>query len=333
MEELFRKYCRYLDQEQNELKDENPILLLRQKLKNHEIDFYDFLDSMYQWNKVPHILSKTLIHTGIEKVEITDNCVVYTTKRFGIKLVFDGRDRRGLPFELQSFGEYEKDEMMLFDLILNNQSTIFDIGANIGWYALNWSKQFPQSSIYAFEPIPETYDFFKTNITINGSRNIYPNQLAFSDTSGKTTYYFTPESSVLASEKNILDYKNAQKIPVETTTVDNFIQQNKIECLDVIKCDVEGAELNVVKGALRTIEKHQPVIVLELFHEWSKWFNYHPDEALALLSELDYLVFLPENGKLEKINSYQGGDFSRQNFFFMHAKKHCKLIQKLEKLP
>ncbi|MDN3508493.1 MAG: FkbM family methyltransferase [Candidatus Neptunochlamydia sp.] len=331
MKKHFRKYCEYLNQEHKEFQEMSLIVKLRNQLESQEIDFYEFLNSMYQWNKNLHLTSQNLTHTGIEKIELTDSCVTYTTKRLGIKLIFDGKDRRGVPFELLSFGGYESNELALFDNILNDDSILFDVGANIGWYALNWSKQFPNSTIYAFEPIPQTYDFLKTNAIINGSKNIHPYQLALSNSSGSKPYYFTPESSVLASEKNILEYKNAKKINVTTTTIDGFIENTKIKKLDLIKCDVEGAELNSIKGALKTIKNYQPIVVLELFHEWSKWFDYHPNEAFSLLAKFGYSAFLPEKGFLEKVDSYQSEDFSKQNYFFLHNQTHEKLIQRFSK--
>jgi FkbM family methyltransferase len=329
MKNLFKKYCNYLNKVHKDCNKENPLLSLRKNFEEGILDFYDFLDSMFQWNKIPHIIADFLKNTGVEKIEISENCVTYTTKRLGIKMVFDGKDRRGIPFELLSWGTYEHDELLIFDKILSDDLVIFDIGANIGWYSLNWGKQFPNSVIYAFEPIPRTHKFCAANITINGLENINLYEIALSDKTKTADYYYSPESSVLASAQNILEYENAKKTRVKVLTLDEFVEKNKINKLDIIKCDVEGAEFQSIKGSINTIERDHPIIILELFHEWSKWFNYHPDEVLTYLFDLGYLAFLPSNGRLESVNSYKSEDFSRQNYFFFHKRLHSDIIQEL----
>lgn len=106
----------------------------------------------------------------------------------------------------------------------------------------------------------------------------------------------------------------------------NELVTNKI---DLIKCDVEGAEFNVIIGGTDTIIKNLPIIVLELFHEWSHAFKYHPDQAIDFLKNLGYRVFLPLNGGMEEVSKYFPNDFDRQNYFFLHNEKHICLIEKL----
>lgn len=61
-----------------------------------------------------------------------------------------------------------------------------------------------------------------------------------------------------------------------------------------MKIDVEGAELLVLKGAAKFIREFQPVIFLELLRKWSANFDYHPNEAIALLEHEDYSIFAVE---------------------------------------
>lgn len=329
MEDLFKKYCQYLEKANNDLKKGNPIRFIKERFKRGELDFYDFLDLMYQWNSSLQITSENLENTGIKKIEISEEGVVYTTKHSGIRLTFNGKDRRGVPFELLSFGEYEREELKLFDQILADGFTLFDIGANIGWYSLNWGMKYPNSTIYAFEPIEKTHGFCKRNLILNNIQNVQLHKLAISDKSGEKEYFFSPETSVLASSENIMGYQNAQKVVVSVETLDRFVSKHKVQKVDVLKCDVEGAEFLSLKGSVQTIKKDLPIVVLELFHEWSKKFNYHPNEAIEFLEVLGYKAFLPCNGFLEEANEYRSSDFSRQNYFFLHQEKHRKVINRL----
>lgn len=330
MEELFRKYCKYLAEENEELNKGNPVVLLKSDFEKGDIDFYDFLNSMYQWNKVFHITANNLKNTGISNIEITDDDVIYTARRLGIRLVFNGHDRRGVPFELLNFGEYEQEELEIFDQIIDTESVLFDIGANIGWYSLNWAKQFPSCTIHAFEPISETHQLCAKNFELNHAQNIHLHQLAISDKDGPQEYFFSSEASVLASSENIMDYENAKKVSVNVETLDTFVGNNMSGAhIDLLKCDVEGGEFATVKGAVETIRRDKPIIVLELFHEWSKKFDYHPDEVLRFLEDLGYSAFLPKVGKLEPVQHYLGEGFSRQNYFFLHKTIHLDLTKRL----
>lgn len=332
MKEQFKKYCKYLVEENEEIKGGNQIAMLKSKFENGEIDFYDFINSMYQWNRIFHLTADNLKNTGISKIEIIENCVVYTTKRLDIRLVFNGSDRRGVPFELLSFGEYEREELEVFDQIINKEeSVLFDIGANIGWYSINWGKKFPKCTIHAFEPIPETHKFCAKNIGLNHINNVCLHQFAISDKVGIQEYFFSPETSVLASSENIMGYENAEKISVRVETLDAFVEKNILKKqIDLLKCDVEGGEFASIRGGEQTIKRDKPIIVLELFHEWSKKFNYYPDEVFQFLANLEYKAFLPKDGKLEQVNRYLGEDFSRQNYFFLHSKNHFNLIKSMK---
>lgn len=331
MNEQFQKYCKYLKKERTEREQDNPIQRLKRDFESGRLDFYDFLDKTYQWNKSIHVISDNLKHSGISSIEIRDGCVTYTSKENSIDLIFDGKDRRAVPFELLSWGEYEKEELILLNSLITDGMSLFDVGANIGWYSLNWSKLFPNSHIYSFEPIPTTFKFLSANKLINGAENIFEYNLALSNSIEEKLFYYSPESAVLSSEKNIMEYQQAERVKVKVSTVDEIVKSEGIACVDLIRYDVEGAEFNSLKGSMSTISKHYPILVLELFHEWSKWFDYHPQEVFGFLFNLGYLAFLPDCGYLEAANYYQSENFSKQNYFFLHQNHHRQLIKDFSK--
>lgn len=298
------------------------------KYKEKKIEKYDYIDKMQSFNKTLFFFSERLKNTDINKIEIQDDLLLFTTRKDNIKLTFNGLDRRGAPFDILNFSYYEKeDEDMLFRQLEEN-SVILDIGANIGWYSLLFSKRLPQSKIYAFEPIQATYQYLLTNITLNQSTNIFPFNIGLSEKEGSLTYYYFPEGSVLASEKNLLDCPKAKATTCEVTTLDNFIFANKLNKLDFIKCDVEGAELSVLKGGLHTIKKFLPILFIELFERWALLFNYHPNDIIHLLNDIGYECFLANEDKLDACLVYKETEEERLNFFFLHSIKHRDLIHK-----
>ncbi len=329
MEESFKKYCNYLSKFKQKLDETNPLVRLIEKYRRKKLDVYDFINKMNKYNKILYTYSRYLKNTDIERIEINDDRIIFTTRKDHIKLLFDGTDMRGVPFEILNWGEYEKEERKIYDKIITDEMIIFDVGANMGWYSILFSKKSNNSVIHSFEPIETTYKHCIENVKINNLKNVHVNKIGLSNKVGKETFFYSPETSVLTSSKNIINYNNMNKISCFITTLDSYVEKFKINCIDFIKCDVEGAELFVLKGGLQSIRNFQPILFLELFHEWTKRFGYHPSEVFDLLLSIGYEAYLPINGKLELTKDYIGQDFDKQNYFFLQKKKHQKIINRL----
>jgi FkbM family methyltransferase len=297
--------------------------------KEKKIEKYDYIDKMQSFNKTLFYFSERLKNTDIEKIEIQDDLLLFTTRKDNIKLVFNGLDRRGVPFDILNFDYYEQeDENVLFNL-LEDDAVILDVGANIGWYSMLFSKRFPLSKIYSFEPIQDTYKYLVTNITLNHASNVFPFNIGLSEKEGSSTYFYFPGGSVLASEKNLIQCSKAQETVCKVDVLDKFITTQKIDRIDLIKCDVEGAELFVIKGGTSSINKFLPIIFIELFERWTVQFNYHPNDVIQMLNEAGYECFLANRDKLEKCPLYKESKEERLNFFFLHGTKHRNLIDKM----
>jgi FkbM family methyltransferase len=156
----------------------------------------------------------------------------------------------------------------------NDKLVIFDIGACEGEDSIRYSKLFPQSIIYSFEPLLENYDKAKINISTLGDDRIQLFQLALSDKNGTAEFFVSsghPEGAANNEEWNYgnksssllppgevtkvfkwLDFKEIRN--VETTQLFDFVNDNQIDVIDYIHMDVQGAELSVLKGAGNKIE-------------------------------------------------------------------------------
>ena len=127
--------------------------------------------------------------------------------------------------------------------------------------------------------------------------------------------------------KNIQRRSIIKKVKCPVTALDHFMENRSIS-IDLIKCDVEGAELFVFKGGLNTLRKNKPVIFTEMLRKWSKKFGYHPDDIINLLADLGYHCYGYIKNKIKKIDSVTP-ELETTNFFYFHQTKHKKIIEKL----
>lgn len=160
----------------------------------------------------------------------------------------------------------KKDLLKLFNK--NDKLTILDIGGCEGEESIRYSRIFPFSTIYTFEPLPENQKLVDENIIKYKVRNIELVPLAVSDEEGFSQFYVSsghPEnqpkdldwdfgnksSSLLTPERNNINlWLNFNcRIDVQTITLKAFLFQKKINEVDFIHMDVQGAELKVLMGA------------------------------------------------------------------------------------
>lgn len=135
--------------------------------------------------------------------------------------------------------------------------TVFDIGANVGYYTILASRLVgPQGMVAAFEPVPRNIDFLQEHISLNNAANVLVVPLACSDTPGTTSFYLGSNFAT-----GSLHGAGEQVVSVDKTTLDEFIEREGL-IPDVIKIDVEGAEIEVLAGGRHTIPTHKPTIFL-----------------------------------------------------------------------
>jgi FkbM family methyltransferase len=302
------------------------IINYRQKYIDKFISKVDYIEMMYQYHAHLFEYCKFIKDTEVAEIIINNDFLVVKLKN-GVKFICNTPDKREAPFEILNFSFYEKnDSNMVFNLIEPNM-IFFDIGANVGWYALNIAKRYESISIYAFEPISTTFNCLKNNVVYNKFKNIFAYNIGFSNEHKKLDFYFDPISSVSASLENLTEKHTTKKMLSNLHKIDDFFINERISHLDFIKCDVEGAELLVFQGAIKTLEKYKPIIFSELLRKWSRKFGYHPNEVIQLLVQLGYRSFYVENSRLIEITSIDEVTV-QTNFLFLHSKKHLLHINK-----
>jgi FkbM family methyltransferase len=304
------------------------ILDTRTKYLNNQLSKPDYIKQMYQFHHSKLFeYAEFIKQTNISSIEIIDEKVIVTS-RDQVKMICPKGDHRVAPIESLNFLDYETMESAMIMRLVEPADCVIDIGANMGWYSINIAKKYPDSKIYAFEPIPKTYHYLAENISLNNIQNIEACPFGLSNEKNDLTFYFYPEGGVNASIANVSEREDVELINCHVEKLDDFVDQKKIK-IDFIKCDVEGAELFAFKGGIESIKRDKPIVFTEMLRKWSAKFNYHPNEIILMFSDLGYECFYCSEDKLVKIDTMTD-DTVETNFFFLHSDKHALQISNLK---
>ncbi|MCI0562125.1 MAG: FkbM family methyltransferase [Nitrososphaera sp.] len=145
-------------------------------------------------------------------------------------------------------------------LALNNGETFVDVGANIGRYTIEVASMHKSTpiQIISIEAHPETFRALQRNVReCNKLSNTSLVQKAVSGKKGRAEFY---EVEGL-SDFNSMYRKYGRKLVLESDTLDNILEEAGVRRADLVKIDVEGAELDVLKGAPKTLQNARKVIV------------------------------------------------------------------------
>lgn len=185
-------------------------------------------------------------------------------------------------------------EYKLRDYLKLNKNGIFiDAGANIGKYSILIGNKYPLAKIVAIEPDINACSFFKKNMKLNKLKNIKIIRKPVSSKSGRIKFYFDPKTSTKNSMKKEeilrnLDFNDLQrKIKYKwmtTTTIDNILKRYETKNVELIKIDVQGAELAVLKGAENTLTKFKPNIIFEA------WDINSLNKISNFLTQMNYVI-------------------------------------------
>jgi len=282
-------------------------------MHKHHLALWEYLDFIKNKN--------------VASIEIIQGRIILKTKD-DIRLICDSLDKRHMLMEILNFGNYEPVELQMIKRFLKKDSVVLDIGANIGWYAINLSKSVPQGRIIAFEPIPKTYDYLAKNIALNELGNIKTYNIGLSDKAGYFNFYYNQKYTGATSLVNIINEHDTALVRCRVKKLDDFLKKSRIRQIDFIKCDVEGAEKLVIEGGLEAIKKNKPIIFIELLRKWSAKFNYHPNSIINILKEIGYECYVINKTKLKKIKEITKTT-QHTNFCFLHINKHSKLLSRV----
>lgn len=177
---------------------------------------------------------------------------------------------------------------------------IYDIGAHVGYFSMMLARCFQRAHIFAFEPNPSNYERLALNIQRNRlTCEVTPVHRAVCDQVGELPFY-VGESSWSGSLHREHRESSRLQYTVSTTTLDEIVFQDHYPPPDLMKIDVEGAEVQVLRGGIGVLRKYKPTLILEIHYARTA------EEVSAILRQIDYSLDTLTEGKDIGTSLYSG---------------------------
>jgi len=205
--------------------------------------------------------------------------------------------------EIIRSGQWEPSTTQFIRRTLQPGMTVVDVGANIGYFSLLMASLVgPEGEVHAFEPYPGYIERMHLSLAVNSFEQIYLNKYALSDKKEQHELFKGIASARMHrwSHPDAVFNKVHDKVIVSCIPFDEYASKN-FKKLDLIKIDVDGYEMNVLRGALASINRYRPIIIIELYEEALNDASSSASEVLELFSSWSYLPYT-EKGELFRYN-------------------------------
>ncbi len=201
--------------------------------------------------------------------------------RFRMRLSWQGHTTYAL-------GAYEQEVIEVLRQDLRPGDTCLDVGGHLGYYCLLMARIVgPEGRVITFEPIQENFDVLKENIELNQAANVVLVNAALGESPGYVSL-IRPNAEALSWTPSAQGYAvegQQSASTVSVNTLDEYLLREGLRP-SLIKIDVEGAELHVLRGAMETLQTIRPAVFVEI-HGWG---DATSREVLDLFSSIQYSV-------------------------------------------
>lgn len=190
--------------------------------------------------------------------------------------------------------EFEPDVSELFRRILKPRMVVFDVGANVGQFTLLAAKRVgTPGRVHSFEAAPEEYRKLCANVSFNGFSNVVVNQVAVYDRVGETVLRTAgPGLGLYNSLGTPVRLSLGEGINVPCTTLDHYVDSAGVGVVDLVKIDVEGAELGVLRGGVSLFSTRKvPLIICEFSDLTGKGIGHSTRELRNCLEGMGYQLY------------------------------------------
>jgi FkbM family methyltransferase len=201
-------------------------------------------------------------------------------------------------------GELRVPELPCLLPFLQPDDVFLDIGAHAGAWSLPVAQTVHDGHVYAFEAFPYYARLLQNVVSLLRRSNVTVIVGAVADKAGQTSIVWKDaEGRRLTGMTHMSAKAGADvSIPVPTLTIDGFYAALPPRRVRLIKCDVEGAELLVFRGAEQTIAKWRPIVFSEINAEFCRRYGYTMDDVFGFFSTRSYAAFSVHEGRLRSLS-------------------------------
>jgi FkbM family methyltransferase len=208
----------------------------------------------------------------------------------GVTLKLDPRDLVSRSILASLHTRWEPQIWEALSARLSPGAVFLDIGAHIGYYTLKASPRVgSQGRVIAFEPNPRTVALLGEHVSVNHASNVVVEPIACTDTEQMLTLFdATDEGNSGASSLSSRNAQSSAGTTVKGRPIDDVVSELGLNRVDLMKIDVEGAELIVLRGAIKTLRRFGPTLVLEVSPSLLRNMGTSAGELEAFLTSAGY---------------------------------------------
>jgi len=214
-------------------------------------------------------------------------------------------------------GSYSGDQLTIMEQLLDGQSVFIDVGANHGEFSIAAAQIVQQGKVIAFEPVSEHRERLLKNIHLNGFGNVHVMPVALGEHEGVLPLYDRQDTPFTDGTKHeglhtlfASDSRPHARGMVSVKKLDDVLGELNVTRIDVIKMDIEGAEWIALRGAMSTLARYRPTLILEIAKETCLAAGHEPKAFVEWLLGLDYRIEkIIEGGKTLPIDPALLDDF------------------------
>lgn len=244
-----------------------------------------------------HPGKQTLVHHLGRLLGLEDRSTVETTTWFGARLLCSMED--GFERRVVYFGTHEHRTERLIHALLCPGDTFVDVGANIGVFSLLAALRVgPGGRVFSLEPVPATFERLQRNVALNRVDNVVALNLAAWHEPSELVmacpvdprvhsgvFHVVPGASAGAGSGGAIVHVPA--LPLDAL----LLERHHVARVDLMKLDIEGAELPALEGSRRLLVERRPVVVTELDERHTRRHGYAPGDLVRFMVSLGYAPF------------------------------------------
>ena len=232
------------------------------------------LDPMYKLDEMNFNIFKEKISFIKENLQSNIDCKIWDSVVIALK---NNENNISLFENYYLYGN----QQYLDCIKIENDDIIIEGGIFDGITSLKIAKYLTNGKLYAFDPL---IDNEKNELFNNIKIKIIKEALW---STNRDLYFINNGAGSYVSENYCENNSIGERVKIKSVTIDSFIKENKLEKFDFLKLDVEGAELNVLFGAIKSIKRYRPKLAISIYHSLEDFF----DIPFYLMAELEHYDF------------------------------------------